>query len=96
MSRLLDEAYCRAAEKYAARVSHVGLCFDDISRDHPEIELYNADLSHPSYLGSALGVVSHYRAIFGELPQKLDTLGLGDSVAKLFFEAVEKYGDRYE
>ena len=96
MGKLLDAAYCKAAEKYSARVSHVGLCFEEIFREHAQIELYNEDLSHPSYIGTCLGVISHYRAIFGELPKKLDSLCLEDNVAKLFLTTVEKYGDQYE
>ena len=92
MGRMLDEAYCKAAEKYPSCVSHVGLCFEALSREHSDIELYTEDLSHPSYLGSCLGVISHYRAIFGEIPKNLESLKLDRRVSGLFLDTVEKYG----
>ena len=52
MTQGLREAYARAAKQVNAEVSNVGLCFYRVLSEHPEIELYNPDLSHPANTGS--------------------------------------------
>ena len=89
MGKDLHEAYGRVAAEVDALVSPVGKCFAAFIHTHPEWELYNEDGSHPSYLGSALAVLSHYRTCFGELPTKTSSLNLKkeeqDACSVLFF-----------
>ena len=79
MTYALHENYKRLATEMGAELSPVGLCFKYISLKYPEHELYNQDLSHPSYFGSAVAAVCHYYTVFGEMPSTYTSLAL-DSV----------------
>ena len=84
MTEGLHDSYCQAAEIAHAEVSPVGLCFAEILNKHPEIDLYDPDKSHPSYAGSCVAALSHYKTVFGEMPHDLSALKLdGETVAKL-------------
>ena len=52
MTDRLALAYDRAATANGMTVAHVGCAFAAHLTEHPEDELYNPDLSHPSELGS--------------------------------------------
>lgn len=88
MGDKLFAAYSSAAEACGAEVSPVGLCFNKINAGG-ELELYDPDLSHPSRLGTVLGVLCHYKKIFGALPEKYETLALGDGEKRIVFETVD-------
>lgn len=84
MTRGLQEAYCQAAAIAHAEVSPVGLCFAASLDRHPEIDLYDPDLSHPSYAGSCVAALCHYKTVFGEMPANLSALELdGNTLIKL-------------
>lgn len=80
MTFALWEAYTKASKAAKAEISPVGMCFYNISKGHPELELYDPDLSHPSYLGSAVVALTHYRKVFGEMPADCTSLKLNDGV----------------
>ena len=80
----LHDAYCHAAALIHGEVSPVGLCFAKAVETTPEIDLYDPDKSHPSYAGSCVAALSHYKTVFGEMPHDLSALKLeSDVVAKL-------------
>ena len=54
MTDRLAAAYDRAAGLHGMTVAHVGRAFASHRAAHPEDELYNPDLSHPSALGSRI------------------------------------------
>ena len=84
MTEGLHDSYCQAAEIAHAEVSPVGLCFAKAVETTPEINLYDPDKSHPSYAGSCVAALSHYKTVFGEMPRDLSALKLeSDVVAKL-------------
>ena len=84
MTEGLHDSYCQAAEIAHAEVSPVGLCFTKILNKHPEIDLYDPDKSHPSYAGSCVAVLCHYKTVFGEMPADLSAFALdSETVAKL-------------
>ena len=89
MTEGLYDAYCQAAEIAHAEVSPVGLCFAKIVESHPEIDLYDPDKSHPSYAGTCVAALSHYKTVFGEMPRDLSALKLEDAVAKVLAETVD-------
>lgn len=89
MTQRLAEAYKKAAESISAELSRVGECFEYIRQSYPELELYDPDLSHPSYNGSALATLSHYRAIFGELSKSISSLKLKEAESSAMLEAIE-------
>jgi len=88
MHKGVTGAYRQIALEIGAELSPVGECFYALYEGHNEIELYNPDGSHPSYIGSALAAICHYRAVFGELPEKCDTLNLPSEWVKLFKDTV--------
>ena len=78
MTEKLTKAYKSASNITSSEISPVGTAFLKISRAMPEIDLYKPDLSHPSYIGSAVGTICHYRTIFGKMPTVTASLDLGD------------------
>ncbi|MBE6715263.1 MAG: hypothetical protein E7575_08355 [Ruminococcaceae bacterium] len=88
MTKLLSDAYSKAARSHGAIISPVGDNFLKITTKHPEIDLYNADLSHPSYLGSCLAALTHYFTVFNEFPESIDCLSLSDDTVAAFRAAV--------
>jgi hypothetical protein len=89
MGEKLYSAYSAVAEKFGAEVSPVGLCFNKINAGGG-LELYNPDLSHPSRLGTVVGVLCHYKKIFGALPEKYSTLALATEEKSVIFDTVDK------
>ncbi len=90
MTELLRDAYHRVGAQIGARVSDVGLCFARVRELEPELELYNPDLSHPSYSGSCVAAVCHYKMLTGALPKTtacLKTEGI-DSILRAADEII--------
>ncbi len=84
MTKGLYDSYCKAAELVHGELSPVGLCFAKAVETTPEIDLYDPDKSHPSYAGSCVAALCHYKTVFGEMPADLSALKLdGEAVAKL-------------
>ena len=84
MTEGLHDAYCHAAKLIHGEVSPVGLCFAAIVDRYPEVELYDPDKSHPSYAGTCLAALCHYKTVFGEMPSVLSPLHLdGEVLTKL-------------
>ncbi len=61
-------AYEAVGEKEGIPVSRVGAAFYLVNASHPEIELYNADMTHPSAAGSYLAALCHFATVFGRSP----------------------------
>jgi len=72
----LENAYDRAAISSGAECSYVGRNFYDLMCAHKEIDLYDPDLTHPSYLGSCVAAITHYNTLFGEMPERYSSLNL--------------------
>lgn len=81
-------AYREVGQIYGAEIVPVGEIFYACVRKYPEIELYHPDKSHPSYTGSALSAIAHYRAIFGELPKTLEALTISNEEKRIFLALV--------
>ena len=90
MTRLLYASYAMAAQDVGGELSPVGLCFGEMNRKHPEVELYDPDGSHPSLTGSVLALLCHYYTIFQELPLVCDGLGVDGDTVNLLQAAVMK------
>lgn len=88
MTRLLSEAYQKAAQLYGACVSPVGSNFLYVTQNHPQINLYDADLTHPSYQGSCLAALTHYYTVFHAFPEETEVLALGEEEILAFKAAV--------
>ena len=93
MAKILYEAYQEAQQRITSStgmpvdVSPVGLTFASVNRN-PDIDLYNPDLSHPSYEGSCLSAMVHYKTIFGHAPDSVGCLGLKPEISEYYFQAL--------
>lgn len=61
----LAAAYEKMGERYAADVAPVGMAFDRVMRERPELDLYLDDGSHPSAAGSYLAACVIYSELTG-------------------------------
>jgi hypothetical protein len=68
MDSLLYLRYMQMAEDNQAIVSPVGKLWNYLRTNHPEIELYSSDESHPSLAGSYAAACSFYTTIFRKNP----------------------------
>ena len=71
MTERMFAAYNTIGEAIGAKVSPVVLAFGYIVENYPEIELYNADKLHPSYVGSALAAMVIFCTVFDETPDNI-------------------------
>lgn len=91
MANTLYAAYQEAQHRITALtglpvdISPVGFAFASVNTD-PGIDLYNPDLSHPSYEGSCLSAMVHYKTIFGQAPGSTDCLGLKPEISNRFYQ----------
>ncbi|MDD4210063.1 MAG: PKD domain-containing protein [Bacteroidales bacterium] len=68
MDSLLNLRYRMMAEDNEAILSPVGAVWNYIRKNHPSIELYQADESHPSVAGTYAGACCFYTAFFRKDP----------------------------
>lgn len=80
----LAAAYKKAGDTLGIPVSYVGLNFYKIYNEHPDIELYHADKTHPSWEGSCLAALTHYHTLFSEFPKDASSLNLPDETLTEF------------
>ena len=68
MNARLRLAYLRFADSSNASVAPVGVAWKYVRDNHPEINLYTGDGSHPSYAGSYLAACTFYASVFHSSP----------------------------
>jgi hypothetical protein len=66
MQDYLTQNYLQLAQLLGAELSPVGEAWRKVLKDHPNIELYTNDGSHPSVAGTYLAACVFYQAIFQE------------------------------
>ena len=88
MTEGLSDAYTRAAEALSMECAYVGAAFHKIVAEHPEIELYDPDGSHPSYVGTCLAAMVMYKTVFGEVAAKAESLKLDTTTLSVFGKAM--------
>jgi len=90
MDSLLNLRYRMAQEKTGALISPVGAVRNYLRKNHPEIELYESDNSHPSPAGSFVSAVTFYTAMFKKDPMLTTyNFSIGESIAKIIKESVK-------
>lgn len=89
MTKQLAVAYENAAAMLGAELAPVGSCFRELRRLQPKLELYDPDLSHPSYAGSCMSAVCHFAGIFGKLPASCASLALDHDQVQAILEAAK-------
>ena len=81
MTAGLAASYDAAARKCGATCAHVGKSFAAIRAEGIDAELYDPDLSHPSYAGSCVAAMALYKIIVGNVPANLSSLTLDAEIA---------------
>ncbi len=65
------EAYVSIAKELGAKVAPVGLVWQQVRRENPELKLYSQDGVHPSPVGSYLAACVFYVTFYGKSPAGL-------------------------
>lgn len=97
MDSLLYWRYLQMAEDNHATVSPVGRVWHVLRDNHPEIELYSSDESHPSVAGTYAAAVTFYTILFKKSPACISndlTLGaaaqaIRETVATVVFDSLD-------
>lgn len=79
MDSLLNLRYMRMAEDNHAWVSPVGAVWHYIRDHYPDVELYQSDESHPSYIGSYVAACCFYTMFTGHDPNGITWNGTLDA-----------------
>ncbi len=66
--RILDRQIKAKGARTVLYLSPAGSAFYDVYINHPEIELYQNDGSHPVLAGSYLAALCHYATVYGKSP----------------------------
>ena len=96
MTQQLAEQYTKAGKANGAQVVPAGLAFGKSIAKRPQLDLYTADLRHPSLAGTYLGAATVYAALLGKSPVGNPyTAGLPADVAahlqQVAWETVQEY-----
>jgi PKD repeat protein len=84
MNDRLELAYLRIMDSAQASVSPVGSAWRFIRDNHPTIQLYSADGSHPSVAGTYLAACTFYTSLFRKSPVgDVYSAGLDPAVANV-------------
>ena len=83
-------AYEKFGQEAGLRVSPVGRKFAAFRKINDETDLYNEDKSHPSYAGSCLAALQHYKTLFGQIPADTSMLELPAEVRDLMCKVVSE------
>ena len=79
MDSLLRLRYMQMANNNNAIISPVGAVWRHIRNNYPNIELYNADESHPSLEGSYAAACTFYSILFRKNPSQISFISTLDS-----------------
>lgn len=84
-------AYAKLGETLGLEVSPAGTAFFDVYSNHADtIELYNADLQHPSEIGTYLAALVHFQTVFGnKLDQVTYNGGQSSDIVKILKQAAK-------
>ena len=96
MTQQLAEEYTKAANENDAFVIPAGLAFGRSMAQKPDLDLYVADLRHPSLAGTYLAACTTYASLFKRSPVGLSyTAGLDPAIARhlqtVAWETVQDY-----
>ena len=91
MTWKLAAAYETMGKELDIPVAHVGLAFWDMTQNQRNVNLYDADLSHPSEAGSYLAALTIFARITGMDPTTVEyDAGLGAEIESILKEAARK------
>ncbi len=91
MTWKLAASYQKIGDELNIKVAHVGLAFFDVYTNKKGLELYDADMTHPSAMGSYLAATTLFSKIFNIDPYKASYNGnLPESRTNIFRDAAKK------
>lgn len=90
MDSLLNLRYRQMADSNAALVSPVGAVWNYIRSNHPQINLYTSDGSHPSALGTYAAACTFYTTIFRKDPTNINFYNTTNTTASNQIKAAVK------
>jgi hypothetical protein len=99
MTALLDDAYSSIGAELNAQVVPVGLAFEKVSNERPDVALRTADGRHPTLAGTYLAACTFFAALNGRSAEGLDyDAGLDAGVASYLQRSawmiVQSYSNR--
>ena len=74
MQDRLTESYTEMAQNNESLLAPIGIAWKDIREQHPEINLYSSDGSHPSIQGSYLAACVFYAILFDDSATNLSLI----------------------
>lgn len=80
MQSRLRNAYLRIGDSCEASVAPIGMAWKYTRENHPTIDLYSSDGSHPSYAGSYLAACTFYASIYRKTPVGASYTGSLDAI----------------
>ena len=91
MDDLLQERYMMMADLNEALVSPVSAVWRNVREQHPDIQLYASDGSHPSPTGSYLAAMCFYTTFFRKSPLNTNySYTIADSTANIITQTVDE------
>ncbi|MGI9238973.1 MAG: DUF4886 domain-containing protein [Woeseiaceae bacterium] len=99
MTAQLDAAYTDIGRELGAEVVPVGLAFERVTTERPDIALRIADAKHPSLAGTYLAACTFFAALYEQSPEGLSyDVGLGEETAtflqRVAWQTVKDYTQR--
>lgn len=100
MSDIIADGYQYLSDSLDLPIVPVGKVWRAVRETHPDIELYDADLAHPSIRGSYLSACTFFAAIFKESPEGAVTSTIAienaERIQKIAGDFVLKNFERYK
>jgi hypothetical protein len=98
MQRALEEGYLQIGDELKVPVAPVGIAWWKGLQSDPQLNLWVADGSHPTKVGTYLAACVFYAVIFGQSPEGIEyTGGLDDDLATqlqtIAWETVQPHAD---
>lgn len=90
MQSLITSRYTQISELYESEVTPVGTVWQYMRTNYPNVELYQADGSHPSVIGSYLAACCFYTSLFRKSPLLITSnFGLDPNTASIIRNATK-------
>lgn len=90
MQERLKLSYLEMAYKNNARCAPVGMAWEEVRQNRPDYQLYDADCTHPSKLGSYLAANVIYTTIFCQPYQTDYTAGLENEISEYIQQVAQR------
>ena len=90
MTYKIAASYQAIGKKLGIKTANAGLAFFDVYTNNKDIELYDPDMSHPSYAGSFLAALTLFMTVFGFDVETLEYNGTLDAESSRILKVAAK------